>query len=79
VTNGIYNSTLHRVNNNLSGRDRYSIATFYSPDPDSIIKPMPTCVDDQHPPRFEICTAAGHTSEMFRRSYGFAPGGQPAV
>lgn len=73
-SNGIYNSNLHRVNNNMSGRDRYSIATFYSPNPDAVIEPMPTCVSDDNPQRFAVCTAAEHISEMFKRSYGYAAG-----
>src|SRR4030095_14309937 len=56
-TNGIYNSNLHRVKNNSSGRDRYSIATFYSPNPDAIIAPMPTCISDSNPQQFAVCTA----------------------
>ncbi len=73
-TNGIYNSNLHRVKNNLSGHDRYSIPFFYSPDPRAVIEPIPTCVDDEHPRAFETCTTAEHMAEMFRRSYGYAPG-----
>jgi len=71
-TNGIYNSNLHRVKNNSSGRDRYSVATFYSPNPDAVIEPIPTCVSESNPQHFAVCTAAEHISEMFRRSYGFA-------
>lgn len=73
-SNGVYNSNLHRVKNNSSGRDRYSIATFYSPNPDAVIEPIPTCVSEGNPPHFPVCTAAEHISEMFRRSYGFAAG-----
>lgn len=72
-TNGVYRSNMHRVKNNSSRRDRYSIAFFYSPRPDARIECMPTCTDAAHPPKFPPCTAAEHTSEMFRRSYGFAP------
>ena len=31
ITNGLYHSTMHRVLNNVSGRDRYSVATFFNP------------------------------------------------
>ena len=72
-TNGIYNSTLHRVRNNASGRDRYSVPCFYSPDPRAVIEPIPTCIDDEHPRMFATCTAEEHTAEMFRRSYGYLP------
>ena len=72
-TNGLYRSNMHRVRNNSSTRDRYSIPFFYSPRPDSRIECMATCCDAQHPPKFAPCTAAEHTYEMFQRSYGFAP------
>ena len=72
-TNGLYRSNMHRVRNNSSTEDRYSIPFFYSPRPDSRIECLPTCADAEHPPRFEACTAAEHTYEMFRRSYGYSP------
>jgi len=72
-TNGLYMSNMHRVKNNHSGRDRYSIPFFYGPYPTSAIEAIPSCVDDAHPRRFASCTAAEHMAEMFRRSYGYAP------
>ena len=72
-TNGVYRSNMHRVKNNSSSEDRYSIPFFYSPRPDSRIECMPTCTDAEHPPKYPPCTAAEHTYEMFRRSYGFSP------
>jgi isopenicillin N synthase-like dioxygenase len=74
-TNGLYNSNMHRVKNNKSGADRYSIPYFYGPRPDAVIEPMPTCLSADNPPRFATCTAAEHVNEMFRRSYGYAPTG----
>ena len=68
-TNGVYRSNMHRVKNNSSSEDRYSIPFFYSPRPDSRIECMPTCSDAAHPPKYPPCTAAEHTYEMFRRSY----------
>jgi isopenicillin N synthase-like dioxygenase len=72
-TNGVYRSNMHRVKNNSATHDRYSVAFFYSPRPDSRIECMPTCADSANPPKYPPCTAAEHTSEMFRRSYGFPP------
>lgn len=72
-TNGIYNSNMHRVKNNRTGRDRYSVPYFYGPRPDAVIEPIPGCVDEKHQRRFSTCTAAEHVDEMFRRSYGYAP------
>jgi isopenicillin N synthase-like dioxygenase len=72
-TNGLYRSNMHRVRNNSSTRDRYSIPFFYSPRPDSRIECLPTCTDAAHPPQYATCTASEHTYEMFQRSYGYAP------
>ena len=72
-TNGLYNSTMHRVKNNGGRADRYSVPFFYSPRPDAVIEPIPTCVTPDYPRRFATCTAAEHIYEMFRRSYGYAP------
>jgi isopenicillin N synthase-like dioxygenase len=71
-TNGSYNSNMHRVNNNTSHKDRYSIPFFYSPNPDAVIEAIPTCVTPDNPRRFVTCTAAEHIGEMFRRSYSAA-------
>lgn len=73
-TNGVYMSNLHRVKNNISGGDRYSVPFFYTPNYDAIIEPIPSCVTADQPRRFETCTSSAHMAEMFRRSYGFQPG-----
>jgi isopenicillin N synthase-like dioxygenase len=70
-TNGLYSSNMHRVRNNDSAQDRYSLPFFYSPRSDAVIEPIPSCVDEHHPRRFETCTAGEHVREMFRRSYGY--------
>jgi isopenicillin N synthase-like dioxygenase len=72
-TNGLYRSNMHRVKNNSSTEDRYSIPFFYGPRPDARIECLPTCTSGDRPPQFATCTAAEHLYEMFRRSYGYAP------
>jgi isopenicillin N synthase-like dioxygenase len=72
-TNNMYRSNMHRVRNNDSSKDRYSIPFFYSPRPDARIECLPNCSDANNPAHFEPCTAAEHIVEMFRRSYGYAP------
>ena len=73
-TNGLYKSTMHRVRNNRSSQDRYSVAFFYSPRPTALVSCLPTCTDASRPPQFQPCTVRDHMDEMFRRSYGFTPG-----
>lgn len=68
-TNGLYSSNLHRVMNNASGRDRYSIPFFFGPRPSAIIEALPGCVSADRPPQFATCTAQDHVNEMFRRAY----------
>ena len=51
-TNNRFASTLHRVVNHY-GRERYSVGVFANPDYDTVIRPLPTCVDKDHPPTFE--------------------------
>ena len=72
-SNGLYNSNMHRVKNNLSGTDRYSVPFFYSPRPDARIECLPGCSSAERPPRYAACSASEHLNEMFRRSYGYKP------
>src|SRR5476649_1638912 len=51
-TNNRFASTLHRVVNHY-GRERYSVGVFANPDYDTVIKPLSTCVDAEHPPTFD--------------------------
>ncbi|WP_270934983.1 isopenicillin N synthase family dioxygenase [Falsiroseomonas oryzae] len=51
-TNHRYASTLHRVVNRY-GRERFSVGVFANPDYETVIRPLPTCVDAENPPRFD--------------------------
>jgi isopenicillin N synthase-like dioxygenase len=50
-SNDRFLSTPHGVIND-SGRDRYSIAFFYSPNVEAVIECLPSCVSADDPPRY---------------------------
>ena len=51
-SNGVLKSTPHRVVN-LSGRERYSCAFFYDPYVDTVIEPLPECINTGQQAMFE--------------------------
>lgn len=68
-TNDLYHSNAHRVLNNLGGRDRYSIATFFSPEFFYRVECLPTCRPESGEPKYKPCTVGEHVEEMFRLTY----------
>jgi isopenicillin N synthase-like dioxygenase len=64
---------MHRVLNNVSGRDRYSVASFFNPDYFYSVECLPTCRPEMGSPRYEACTVGEHIAEMFRQTYGGKP------
>ena len=69
-TNDRYRSTVHRVRNNTSGRDRYSVAFFFDIDYHAEVVALPGCHDAANPPRYPPITAGGHIVEMYQRTTG---------
>ena len=58
-TNDVYVSTPHRVVNR-SGRERYSIAFFFDPNPDAEVVVIPSCVAPGEPVRYPPVRAADY-------------------
>ena len=50
-------------------RDRYSIAYFHSPHPYRTLDVAPSCVDAQHPPKYEPVLFADLILEFWRANY----------
>jgi len=67
-TNDRWPSTLHRVINTRSGRDRWSIAYFFDLDAESRIEPLAPCVSAERPALYAPITAGEHLIEMYRRT-----------
>ncbi len=67
-TNGLYHSSLHRVMNNRSGRNRHSIVLFYNQAYDTPVECLPTCRAPGETPKFPPCTAGEHSMQRYRES-----------
>ncbi len=67
-TNDRWRSTMHRVVNRYSGRDRWSIAYFFDLDPEARIAPLPCCIGPGNPARYGPVTAGEHLIEMYKRT-----------
>jgi isopenicillin N synthase-like dioxygenase len=63
-TNDRWRSTMHRVVPAPPGTDepfrRRSIAWFQQPNWDAVIECLPTCCDDEHPPRYAPVSSGDH-------------------
>jgi isopenicillin N synthase-like dioxygenase len=58
-TNDVYVSTPHRVVNR-AGRERYSIAFFFDPNPEALVAAIPSCVAPGEAPRYPPILAADY-------------------
>jgi len=67
-SNDRFLSTPHGVLND-SGADRYSIAYFHSPNPDSVIECLPSCVGSDNPPRYQPAVYRDLVLDFYRANY----------
>ncbi|MER9775575.1 2-oxoglutarate and iron-dependent oxygenase domain-containing protein [Mesorhizobium sp. M0220] len=68
LTNDVYLANMHRVVN-TSGRERYSNPFFIDADFDAVIEPLPLCVTDSNPLRYNPVTCGEHKFARFAASY----------
>jgi len=68
-TNGLYQSTQHRVQPVTGSRSRYSIAFFVDPDDETWVEPLPSCVSGQRPAQYAGTTAGEHILEKLNHSH----------
>lgn len=67
-SNDRFLSTPHRVLN-VSGRDRYSVPFFVSPEYDTVLECLPSCRGSGNPARYEPVTMEEFTIEFLNRNY----------
>jgi isopenicillin N synthase-like dioxygenase len=67
ATNDRFVSTVHRVRN-LSGKERYSLAYFFSPSQDALIETVPTCLAEGETPKYENIKAGDWQRERLLRA-----------
>jgi isopenicillin N synthase-like dioxygenase len=67
-SNDRFLSTPHGVLND-SGKDRYSIAFFYSPNVDAVIECLPSCVAVDDPPRYPRAVYRDLVLEFYNANY----------
>ncbi len=67
-SNGRFLSTPHRAYN-LSKNERYAIPYFCHPDPDFVMKCLPTCTDESNPPKYPEMSPMQYMSWFNSRNY----------
>jgi isopenicillin N synthase-like dioxygenase len=68
-SNDTYVSTAHRVSS-PPGRDRYSIAFFFDPNPDALIACLPGCEASARPAKYAPILAADYLRQRLVATYG---------
>lgn len=71
-SNDRFVSTMHRVLN-VTGLERYSIPFFVGPNHDATIEVLPSCIDEEHPSRYEPVVAGDYVMRNILSSLETAP------
>ncbi|KIL67773.1 hypothetical protein M378DRAFT_158956 [Amanita muscaria Koide BX008] len=68
-TNDVFKSTVHRAINR-SGVRRYSIPLFFGTDYNVKLEPIPSCVSEARPPKYEVVNAGDYVKSRFQATFG---------
>lgn len=69
-TNDRYKATWHRVKMPaVQSESRYSVPFFYEPLYDTIVEPLPVCVDENNPPQYEPLKFGDYVSGAYQTAY----------
>jgi len=64
ITNGIYPSIEHRATVN-SEKERISVATFYGPNMQAMLAPVPSLVTEERPAQYRRISVVDHFNGYF--------------
>ncbi|THU84463.1 Clavaminate synthase-like protein [Dendrothele bispora CBS 962.96] len=67
-TNDVFKSTLHRAINK-SGVERYSIPLFFGTNYDVLLEPIPSCVSEDMPAKYDVITAGEYVKSRLEATY----------
>ena len=70
-TNDRFVSTPHRVVNDRTGRDRFSLPFFFDTDMDAVIECLPTCAGPGNPPRYEPVRYGDYLMDRLNKNYDY--------
>ena len=75
-SNGRFMATPHRVV--APDKDRYSMAMFFNPNPETLADPLPSCVTKEHPAAYEPVSLIDYMSWYIDSNYRREAGGAQA-
>ena len=70
-TNDRFVSTPHRVINNRTGRDRFSLPYFFDTDMDAVIECLPGCAGPGNPPRYAPVRYGDYLMDRLNKNYDY--------
>lgn len=68
LTNGIYQSTIHRAYN-IEGKTRLSIPFFFGVDNEVVVEPLPAFINETNPKRFNPIQIGAYHRERIHLQY----------